>query len=203
MVEIGEPERSPTATWRSTSSARPAAAGALCDRAAADRANAAPARTGDGRREWWTRGWTMRHGAGNNTVAQGQELALKCLIQFQRQVEDPAVTLTIEDDEHHADAWSSTTIHDHERTGDLFSRASSRLRLLALHNVLAPDRYYATLTRRTSRQRSRCYRPLRPQILVRASPARAPRAASSTCRSIILRTRARSPVAEAEAQVSA
>jgi ABC-type polysaccharide/polyol phosphate transport system ATPase subunit len=83
-------------------------------------------------------------GKRNNSVGQGKELALKCLVRFDRDVEDPAVTLTIEDEEHNA-IVVVTTMNEHERTG-LYRAGEEAVFAFWFHNVLAPNRYFATIT---------------------------------------------------------
>jgi ABC-type polysaccharide/polyol phosphate transport system ATPase subunit len=83
-------------------------------------------------------------GRANNSVQQGKELALKCLVRFHRDVEDPAVTLTIENEEHTA-VVVVTTMNEHERTG-LYKAGEEAVFAFWFHNVLAPTRYFATIT---------------------------------------------------------
>jgi ABC-type polysaccharide/polyol phosphate transport system ATPase subunit len=83
-------------------------------------------------------------GTHNDSVQQGKELALKCLVRFEREVEDPAVTLTVEDDEHNA-VIVVTTMNEHERTG-LYQADDEVVFAFWFHNVLAPNRYYASIT---------------------------------------------------------
>jgi len=83
-------------------------------------------------------------GTPGDSVQQGKEVALKCLVRFDREVEDPAVTLTIEDDEHNA-VVVVTTMNEHERTG-LYRAGDEAVFAFWFHNVLAPNRYFASIT---------------------------------------------------------
>jgi len=79
-----------------------------------------------------------------NSVHQGKDLALKCLLRFERDVQDPAVSLAIEDDEHRA-IVVVTTMNDHEHTGS-FRAGQEAVFAFWFRNVLAPGRYYASIT---------------------------------------------------------
>lgn len=83
-------------------------------------------------------------GNASNSVQQGRELALKCLVRFERDVEDPAVSLTIEDEEHNA-VVVVTTMNEHERTGS-YMAGDEVVFAFWFHNVLAPNRYFASIT---------------------------------------------------------
>lgn len=100
-------------------------------------------RSGDGSArvvEAWLEDEHGRH----NFVPQGKELALKCLVSFEDDVEDPIVTLTVEDDEQRA-MVVVTTMNEHDRTG-LYRAGDEAVFAFWFHNVLAPNRYYATIT---------------------------------------------------------
>ncbi|HEX3510455.1 MAG TPA: ABC transporter ATP-binding protein [Solirubrobacteraceae bacterium] len=84
------------------------------------------------------------NGKPQNSVHQGNELALKCLVHFERDVEDPAVSLTIEDDERRA-VVVVTTMNEHERTGR-YGPGMEAVFAFWFLNVLAPGRYHATIT---------------------------------------------------------
>jgi ABC-type polysaccharide/polyol phosphate transport system ATPase subunit len=101
-------------------------------------------RRGDGSARVQSAWLEDEHGNAHNSVHQGKELALKCLVHFERDVEDPAVTLTVEDDEHRP-IVVITTVNEHERTG-LYRRGEEAVFAFWFHNVLAPNRYYATIT---------------------------------------------------------
>jgi ABC-type polysaccharide/polyol phosphate transport system ATPase subunit len=101
-------------------------------------------RRGDGgaRVQW---AWLEdEHGNTQNAVQQGTALAIKCVVKFERDVEDPAVTLTIEDEEHRA-LVVVTTMTEHERTG-LYRAGEEAVFAFWFHNVLSPNRYFATIT---------------------------------------------------------
>ncbi len=83
-------------------------------------------------------------GTPSNSVQQGRELALKCLVRFERDVEDPTATLAIEDEQHNA-VVVVTTMNEHERTG-LYRAGEEAVFAFWFHNVLAPKRYFATIT---------------------------------------------------------
>jgi ABC-type polysaccharide/polyol phosphate transport system ATPase subunit len=85
-----------------------------------------------------------QHGRHQNSVHQGKELALKCLVRFDRDLEDPAVSLTIEDEDRQA-VVVVTTMNQHERTG-LFRAGDEAVFAFWFQNVLAPNRYFATIT---------------------------------------------------------
>ncbi len=101
-------------------------------------------RTGDGCARVDSAWLEDEQGKPHNSVPQGRELALKCLVRFNSEVEDPAVTLTIEDEEHRA-VVVVTTMSEHERTG-LYQSGEEAVFAFWFHNVLAPNRYYATIT---------------------------------------------------------
>jgi ABC-type polysaccharide/polyol phosphate transport system ATPase subunit len=83
-------------------------------------------------------------GQPSDSVAQGKKLALRCLVRFERDVEDPAVSLTIEDQDHNA-VVVVTTMNEHEHTG-LYRAGDDAVFAFWFHNVLAPNRYFATIT---------------------------------------------------------
>jgi ABC-type polysaccharide/polyol phosphate transport system ATPase subunit len=83
-------------------------------------------------------------GQPSDSVAQGKKLALRCLVRFERDVEDPAVSLTIEDQDHNA-VVVVTTMNEHEHTG-LYRAGDEAVFAFWFHNVLAPNRYFATIT---------------------------------------------------------
>jgi ABC-type polysaccharide/polyol phosphate transport system ATPase subunit len=83
-------------------------------------------------------------GKAHASVRQGSDLALKCLLHFERDLEDPAVSLAIEDEERRA-VVVVTTMSDHERTGS-YKAGEDAVFAFWFQNVLAPGRYYATIT---------------------------------------------------------
>jgi ABC-type polysaccharide/polyol phosphate transport system ATPase subunit len=77
-------------------------------------------------------------------LRQGTPIALKALVHFGREVEDPAVTLTIADEDHRA-LVVATTLHEHEQTGR-FEAGEAAVFAFWFDNVLAPGRYHPTVT---------------------------------------------------------
>jgi ABC-type polysaccharide/polyol phosphate transport system ATPase subunit len=104
----------------------------------------ASGRVGDGSARVGSAWLEDEHGRRHNSVQQGKELALKCLVRFNNDVEDPAVTLTVEDEEHRP-MVVVTTMNEHERTG-LYRAGEEAVFAFWFHNVLAPNRYFATIT---------------------------------------------------------
>jgi ABC-type polysaccharide/polyol phosphate transport system ATPase subunit len=101
-------------------------------------------RSGDGAARVVSAWLEDQHGKPHKSVHQGNELALKCLVRFDRDLQDPAVSLTIEDEEHRA-VVVVTTMNEHERTG-LYQAGDEAVFAFWFQNVLAPNRYFATIT---------------------------------------------------------
>jgi ABC-type polysaccharide/polyol phosphate transport system ATPase subunit len=101
-------------------------------------------RSGDGAARVTSAWLEDSQGKPHNSVHQGKELALKCLVRFDRDVQDPAVSLAIEDEEHRA-VVVVTTMNEHERTG-LYRAGDEAVFAFWFQNVLAPGRYFATIT---------------------------------------------------------
>jgi len=77
-------------------------------------------------------------------IRQGEPLALKTLVRFERAVDDPAATLVVENDEHNA-MLVVTTLVEHERTGH-FEPGDHCVFAFWFENVLAPGRYHPVIT---------------------------------------------------------
>jgi ABC-type polysaccharide/polyol phosphate transport system ATPase subunit len=141
MVEMGEPEvvadRYLELNFEREDGSEPVAtAQQLTDQRASGRVGDGSARVDSA--------WLEDEHGRRNSVQQGKELALKCLLQFSSDVEDPAVTLTVEDEEHRP-MVVITTMNEHERTG-LYRAGEEAVFAFWFHNVLAPNRYFATIT---------------------------------------------------------
>jgi ABC-type polysaccharide/polyol phosphate transport system ATPase subunit len=78
------------------------------------------------------------------SVPQGQRLTLKALVRFSVEVEDPAASVYVLNEEHIA-IIVATTAHEHERSGR-FSAGDEALFTFSFENVLAPGRYSPLLT---------------------------------------------------------
>ena len=103
-----------------------------------------PDRSGDGAARVTTAWLEDEEGNQHAAVRQGTPIALKALVRFARDVEDPSVTLTIEDEDHNALVVVSTT-REHERTGR-YAPGEEAVFAFWFHNVLAPARYFPTIT---------------------------------------------------------
>jgi len=76
--------------------------------------------------------------------AHGQPLTLKALVTFGAEIEDPAVSVSIENDQHQQ-VVCATSERTRERTGR-FAAGEQAVFAFSLHNILAPGRYYPTFT---------------------------------------------------------
>jgi ABC-type polysaccharide/polyol phosphate transport system ATPase subunit len=107
-------------------------------------------RIGDGA-AWVSDAWLGDVQAEEQTVAaHGDPLTLKALVTFAASVEDPAVSLAIENDQRQA-VVCATSERVQERTGS-FAPGDQAVFAFSFHNVLAPGRYFPvfTITRRGS-----------------------------------------------------
>jgi len=83
-------------------------------------------------------------GARPASLPQGERIALKARVRFAVDVEDPAASLYVLNDEHVAVLVASTA-RDHERTGT-FRAGEEALFSFSFQNVLRPGRYSPLLT---------------------------------------------------------
>ncbi|HEV3228265.1 MAG TPA: ABC transporter ATP-binding protein [Solirubrobacteraceae bacterium] len=107
-------------------------------------------RIGDGA-AWVSDAWLGDEQAEEQTVAHhGEALTLKALVTFASDVEDPGVSLTIENDQRQA-IVCATSERAREHTGR-FVAGEQAVFAFSFHNVLAPGRYFPvfTVTRRGS-----------------------------------------------------
>jgi ABC-type polysaccharide/polyol phosphate transport system ATPase subunit len=89
--------------------------------------------------------WLGEHPQEKLAVApQSQPLTLKVMVQFNTEVLDPAVTLTLFN-EHRQPVIVSTTERDQEHTGG-FQAGEEAVFAFSFHNMLAPGRYHPVLT---------------------------------------------------------
>jgi ABC-type sugar transport system ATPase subunit len=75
---------------------------------------------------------------------QSEPLTLKALVSFNDLVTDPAVSLTLLNEQRQPVVVATTT-HDHEQTGG-FTAGEQAVFAFSLHNMLAPGRYHPVLT---------------------------------------------------------
>jgi ABC-type polysaccharide/polyol phosphate transport system ATPase subunit len=75
---------------------------------------------------------------------QSEPLTLKVLVQFNTDVRDPALSLTLLNDQRQPVVVATTT-QDHEQTGG-FKAGEHALFSFSFHNMLAPGRYHPILT---------------------------------------------------------
>jgi ABC-type polysaccharide/polyol phosphate transport system ATPase subunit len=101
-------------------------------------------RTGDGSARVITAWLEDEEGNQHASVRQGTPIAIKALVHFEREVEDPSVTLTVEDEDHNPLIVIST-VREHERTG-AYQAGDEAVFAFWFHNVLAPARYFPTFT---------------------------------------------------------
>ena len=143
--------RSPTTTWRSTSTARARTRRLRDDHLAAEWAGSDEARI----LEAWTEDAL---GKRQNACVQGDRLRFKALVAFARRVEDPAFSVEIEDD------WGTkifvaTTAADNERSGisqrGRRGRVLRRVRQSPIPGQVLPDRQCHSARRRSRRDPSR------------------------------------------------
>jgi ABC-type polysaccharide/polyol phosphate transport system ATPase subunit len=89
--------------------------------------------------------WLGDHRDERRAVApQSEPLTLKVLVKFVREVQDPAVTLTLLN-EHRQPVVVATTVEDREQTG-AFQPAEQAVFAFSFHNMLAPGRYHTLVT---------------------------------------------------------
>jgi ABC-type polysaccharide/polyol phosphate transport system ATPase subunit len=79
-----------------------------------------------------------------NVAPQSVPTTLKALVSFAATVRDPAVTLAIHNDQHHAVIVGSTE-REHERSGS-FHAGDQVVFAFSFHNMLAPGRYEPSFT---------------------------------------------------------
>jgi hypothetical protein len=102
------------------------------------------ARMGDGAARV-TDVWLGDHHTERRAVApQSEPLTLKVLVVFNTDVLDPAVSLTLLNDQRQPVVVATTT-QDHEQTGG-FTQGEHALFSFSFHNMLAPGRYHPILT---------------------------------------------------------
>jgi ABC-type polysaccharide/polyol phosphate transport system ATPase subunit len=75
---------------------------------------------------------------------QSEPLTLKTLVRFNSDVRDPALSMTLLNDQRQPVVVATTT-QDHEQTGG-FKEGEHALFSFSLHNMLAPGRYHPILT---------------------------------------------------------
>jgi ABC-type polysaccharide/polyol phosphate transport system ATPase subunit len=83
-------------------------------------------------------------GVHQNAVRQDAPLAMRILVTFTDDVEDPVVTLTIENADHVAVLVTTTMLH-HENTGR-YAAGDQAVFAVSFHNILAPGRYHTVIT---------------------------------------------------------
>ena len=83
-------------------------------------------------------------GERRTTLPQGQRVTLRALVRFMVDVEDPAASLYVLNEEHVA-IVVTTTAREHERSGH-FAAGEEALFSFSFENVLAPGRYSPLLT---------------------------------------------------------
>ncbi|HEX5223649.1 MAG TPA: ABC transporter ATP-binding protein [Solirubrobacteraceae bacterium] len=105
---------------------------------------AAGGRAGDGEARVLEAWAEDASGARPTSLPQGERISLKARVRFTMDVEDPAASLYVLNDEHVAVLVASTT-RDHERTGR-FRAGEEALFSFAFENVLRPGRYSPLLT---------------------------------------------------------
>jgi hypothetical protein len=89
--------------------------------------------------------WLGEHPQEKRAVApQSQPLTLKVMVEFNTDVLDPAVTLTLFN-EHRQPVIVSTTEREQEHTGG-FRAGEEAVFAFSFHNMLAPGRYHPVLT---------------------------------------------------------
>jgi hypothetical protein len=71
-------------------------------------------------------------------------MTLKALVEFNTDVRDPAVSLTLLNEQRQPVVVATTT-QDHEETGG-FEAGEQAVFAFSLHNMLAPGRYHTVLT---------------------------------------------------------
>ncbi|HEX4467606.1 MAG TPA: ABC transporter ATP-binding protein [Solirubrobacteraceae bacterium] len=84
------------------------------------------------------------HGSRETSVPQGQRVTLKALVRFDVDVEDPAASVYVLNENHIA-IVVATTSRDHERSGS-FRAGDEVLFTFSFLNVLAPGRYNPLFT---------------------------------------------------------
>ena len=101
-------------------------------------------RMGDGA-AWVSDAWLGDEQEEEQTVApNGEALTLKAMVTFATELDDPAVTLTIENDQHQEVVCASSA-RTKERSGH-FAAGEQAIFSFSLHNILSPGRYYPTFT---------------------------------------------------------
>jgi ABC-type polysaccharide/polyol phosphate transport system ATPase subunit len=141
MVEIGDPH---DVTDRylelNFAQARPGE-----PRTAPDRPTRRPqGRMGDGA-AWVSDAWLGDEQSEEQTVApHGQALTVKALVTFAEDLEDPAVSVSIENDQHQPVVCASSEVV-REHSGR-FAAGEQAVFAFSFHNILAPGRYYPTFT---------------------------------------------------------
>jgi ABC-type polysaccharide/polyol phosphate transport system ATPase subunit len=89
--------------------------------------------------------WLGDHREEGRAVApQSEPLTLKTLVKFNREVLDPAVTLTLLN-EHRQPVVVATTAEEHEHSGG-FQADQWAVFAFSFHNMLAPGRYHTLVT---------------------------------------------------------
>ena len=89
--------------------------------------------------------WLGEDPSENRGVApQSEALTLKAIVEFHEQVRDPAVSVTLLN-EHRQPVVVATTAEEREETG-AFEPGERAVFAFSFHNMLAPGRYYTTLT---------------------------------------------------------
>jgi hypothetical protein len=73
---------------------------------------------------------------------QGEEFVIRGTVEFHRDVDDPAVGLTIENADHYP-VFATSSVWMNERTGSFKAGETGRLSV-RMPNVLAPGRYFVT-----------------------------------------------------------
>jgi ABC-type polysaccharide/polyol phosphate transport system ATPase subunit len=107
-------------------------------------AASAEARGGDGEARVLDAWLEDEHGQRQQAVPQGQRITLRAKVAFLVDVEDPAASLYVLNEEHKAIIVAST-VSDHERTGH-FATGDEAVFSFSFDNVLAPGRYSPMFT---------------------------------------------------------